>query len=142
LVDVRDLIKGDPKLRVIIRDFPVLGPDSVEASVVAVAARNQIKPDRYFEFHQKLMESKGRVGKDRAMALAKEFGVDQAKLSKDMESPDTRAAIQETMEIGDTLKLQGTPAFVIGDEVVFGAVGVEPLKQAVSSVRQCGRASC
>lgn len=142
LADIRELIKSDPKLRVVIRDFPVLGPDSVEASFVAVAARNQLKGDKYFEFHQKLMESKGRVGKDRALAVAKDLGLDTAKLQKDMESPETRAAVEETMKIGDSLKLQGTPAFIVGDEIVFGSVGLDPLRNSVNAVRQCGKATC
>jgi protein-disulfide isomerase len=142
LSDIRDLVKADPKLRVVIRDFPVLGPDSVEASFVAVAARNQLKGDKYFEFHQKLLESKGRVGKDRAMSVAKDLGLDLAKLQKDMDSPDTRAAIEETMKIGDRLKLQGTPAFVVGDEIIFGSVGLDPLRASVTNVRQCGKAAC
>jgi protein-disulfide isomerase len=142
LSDIRELLKTDPKLRYIIRDFPVLGPDSIEASMVAVAAKNQLKPEKYWEFHQKLLESKGRVGKERALQVAKEVGVDEKKLAKDMESPEVRATIEEAMKVGDALKLQGTPAFVIGDEMVFGAVGYEPLKSAISSIRQCGKSTC
>ncbi|PSC05795.1 disulfide bond formation protein DsbA [Alsobacter soli] len=142
LADMRELAKTDPKLRIVIRDFPVLGPDSVEASFVAVAAKSQIKPDRYFDFHQKLLESKGRVGKDRALAVAKEFGADQAKLEKDMQGQDVRASIEETMRLADILKLQGTPAFIVGDDVIFGSQGIEPLRQAIAAVRQCGKASC
>ncbi len=142
LADIRDLVKNDPKLRVVIRDFPVLGPDSVEASFVAVAAKNQLKGDKYFDFHQKLLESKGRVGKEKALAVAKDMGLDTAKLQKDMESAETRAAIEETMKIGDSLKLQGTPAFVVGDEIIFGSVGLDPLRNSISAVRQCGKATC
>lgn len=142
LVDVRDLIKADPKLKVIIRDFPVLGPDSVEASQVAVAVKNQLKGDKYWDFHAKLMDSRGRVGKERAMQVAKEAGVDMGRLAKDVDSVDTRGFIEESMRIGDALKLQGTPAFIVGDEIVFGAVGLDPLKTTVASVRQCGRATC
>jgi protein-disulfide isomerase len=142
LTDLRELIKADPRLRVVIRDFPVLGQDSVEASFVAVAAKQQIKPERYFEFHQKLLESKGRVGKERAIQVAKEFGVDAARLTKDLDSPDVRAAVEETMQMADALKLQGTPAFVVGDEIIFGAVGTDPLRKAVAAVRQCGKATC
>ncbi|GGH22388.1 outer membrane protein [Alsobacter metallidurans] len=142
LADIRELSKSDPKLRIVIRDFPVLGPDSVEASFVAVAVKNQLKGDKYFDYHQKLLESKGRVGKERALAVAKELGVDQARLTKDLESPETRAAVEETMRVADILKLQGTPAFVIGDDVLFGSQGVEPLRGAIASVRQCGKATC
>lgn len=140
--DLRDMIKADPKLRVVLRDFPVLGPESVEASLVALAAKNQIKPEKYWEFHQKLLDQRGRVGKEKAIAVAKEFGADPAKLEKDMQSAEVRAAVEETMRIGDALKLQGTPAFIVGDEIIFGAVGEAPLKTAIASVRKCGKAAC
>ena len=140
--DLREMIKADPKLRVVLRDFPVLGPESVEASLVAIAAKNQIKGDKYWDFHQKLLDGRGRVGKERALAVAKEFGADTARLEKDMQSADVRAALEETMRIADALKLQGTPAFVVGDEIIFGAVGEAPLKTAIASVRKCGKAAC
>ena len=140
--DVKTLVQNDPKLRVVLRDFPVLGPDSVEASLAAVAAKNQFTGEKYWDFHQKVLESRGRIGKDRVFAVAKEMGADMARLQKDLESPETRAAVEETMRFADALRLQGTPAFVVGKEVIFGAVGLEPLKTAVASTRKCGKAVC
>jgi protein-disulfide isomerase len=142
LGDVVELAKSDPRLRIVLKDFPVLGPDSVEASQVALAVRQQLKGDKYLEFHTKLMASKGRVGKERAIAVAKELGVDTTKLAKDMEAPEVKAAIDDTVRLGDRLGLTGTPSFVIGEEVISGAVGIEPLKGVVASVRQCGKATC
>lgn len=142
LNDLVKLVKDDPKLRVVIRDFPVLGPESVEAALVAVAARQQFSGAKYLEFHQKLLESKGRVGKDRALAVAKDLGADLGKLGKDMDSTDTKSLINETMTIADALRLQGTPAYVVGNEVVFGAVGYDALKSAIDQTRRCGKARC
>ncbi|WP_204271017.1 hypothetical protein, partial [Escherichia coli] len=70
LADIQALIKGDPKLKVVIKDFPVLGAESLEASQVAIAAKQQLKGDKLFEFHQKLLESKGRVNGARAIQVA------------------------------------------------------------------------
>ncbi|WP_243368942.1 DsbA family protein [Microvirga solisilvae] len=142
LADVQTLMKADPKLRVVLKDFPVLGPDSVEASRVALAVKNQLQGQKLFDYHVKVLETRGRVGGERAMAVAKEMGVDIAKLQKDMESPEQRAALQENMALGDKLNLTGTPAFIIGEVVIPGAVGVEPLKQVVDNVRTCGKATC
>jgi len=142
MADLQALLKDDPKLRIVLRDFPVLGPESVEASMVAVAVANQLKGGDYLAYHSKLMESKGRIGKERAVQVAKELGVDMAKLDQDISSKQTRLALEETMRIADDLKIQGTPAFVIGDEVVFGAVGRDPLAKAIESVRTCGKAVC
>ncbi|WP_445504005.1 DsbA family protein [Microvirga sp. G4-2] len=142
LSDVQTLLKSDPKLRVVLKDFPVLGPDSVEASRVALAVKNQLQGQKLFDYHVKVLETRGRVGGERAMAVAKEMGVDMAKLQKDMDSPELRAALQENMALGDKLNLTGTPAFIIGETVIPGAVGLEPLKQVVDNVRSCGKATC
>ena len=142
LADVRALMKHDPKLRVVLKDFPVLGPESVEASRVSLAVKNQLKGDKLFDFHVKLMETRGRINGERAIAVARELGVDTAKLQRDMESAEVKQAIQDNVVLGDKLGLSGTPAFVVGDEVISGAVGIEPLRKTVAGVRQCGRAVC
>jgi protein-disulfide isomerase len=142
LSDVKTLVKADPKLRVVLKDFPVLGPDSVEASRVALAAGKQLQGEKLFDFHVKVMDSKGRVNGERAMSVAKDMGLDMARLQKDMQSQDIQAALQENMGLGDKLSLTGTPAFIIGDEIIPGAVGLDPLKQVVTNVRQCGKANC
>jgi protein-disulfide isomerase len=142
LTDLQTLVKGDPKLRIVLKDFPVLGPDSVEASKVALAAKQQLKGDRLFEYHVKLIESRGKVNGERAIAVAREMGLDIARLQKDMQSPDVQAALQENVSLGDKLGLSGTPAFIIGDEIIPGAVGAEPIRKTIAGVRQCGHATC
>jgi protein-disulfide isomerase len=142
LADVQALIKSDPKLRVVIKDFPVLGPESLEASQIALAAKQQLKGDKLFEFHQKLLESKGRINGAKALQVAKEMGLDTAKLQKDAQGPEVKAALTENRGLGDKLGLSGTPAFIIGDEIIPGAVGVEPIRKTITDVRQCGHASC
>jgi protein-disulfide isomerase len=142
LSDVQTLVKADPKLRVILKDFPVLGPDSVEASRVALAVKNQLKGEKLFAYHVKLMESRGRVNGERAVAVAKEMGVDTARLQKDMQADEVREVLQQNVGLGDKLGLTGTPAFIAGESVIPGAVGLEPLKQVVANVRECGKAAC
>ncbi len=142
LADLRTLMKSDPKLRVVLKDFPVLGPESVEASRVSLAAKQQISGEKLFDYHTRVMETRGRVNGERAMQVAKEMGLDMARLQKDLDHAEVRAALQENMTLGDKLGLTGTPAFVIGDEVVSGAVGIEPLRKIVASTRQCGKATC
>lgn len=142
LGDIQTLIKADPKLRVVIKDFPVLGPESLEASQVALAVKQQLKGEKLFEFHQKLLESKGRVNGARALEVAKAMGLDIAKVQKDMQGPEVKAALSENRGLGDKLGLSGTPAFVIGEEIIPGAVGVEPIRKTIADVRQCGHASC
>ncbi len=142
LVDMQELMKQDPKLKVVLKDFPVLGPDSVEASRVAVAAKNQLKGEKYWAFHSQLMATRGRVNGARAIEVARENGANVDQLRRDMESEATRAIIEETVVLGDRLGLTGTPAFIIADEIIFGAVGVDQLKGRIANVRKCGKTNC
>ena len=94
MADMLDLMKGDPKLRIVLKELPVLGPGSVEAAQVAVAVRMQDKTGKkYLDFHQKLLGGRGQADKARALAAAKEAGLDMARLEKDMASPEVKATL-------------------------------------------------
>jgi protein-disulfide isomerase len=140
--DMLDLMKTDPKLKVVLKEFPVLGPGSVEAAQVAVAARMQDPSGKkYLDFHQKLLGSRGQADKARALAVAKEAGFDMARIEKDMSSPEVRATLEENFKLAEAMGMNGTPSYVIGKQVVVGAVGLENLKAKISTAR-CGKASC
>lgn len=131
LSDINALVKNNPNLRVVLREFPVLGPGSVEAAQVAVAVR-MVAPDKYKAFHDALLGGRGQADRARALAAAKEVGIDVAQLQKQATSPELNATLDESMEIAQALGLNGTPSFVIGDEVIVGAVGLEKLQEAVT----------
>ena len=140
--DMFDLMKSDPKLKVVLKEFPVLGPGSVEAAQVAVAVRMQDKSGKkYLEFHQKLLGGRGQVDKAKALAAAKEIGLDMARLDKDLKSDEVSKTLEESMKLAEKLGLNGTPSYVIGPNVVIGAVGLDKLKESVNTAR-CGKAAC
>src|SRR3984885_12470538 len=98
--DMLDLMKSDSKLKVVLKEFPVLGEGSVEAAKVAVAVRMQDSGGKkYLDFHQKLLGGRGQADKARAMAAAKEAGFDMARLEKDLASPEVRATIEEKFKL-------------------------------------------
>jgi protein-disulfide isomerase len=138
-----DLMKDDAKLKVVLKEFPVLGPDSVEAAKVAVAVRMQDKTGgkKYLDFHQKLLGGRGKADKARALAVAKEVGMDMARLDKDMASDEVRLSLEESLKLAETLGLNGTPSYVIGDDVVIGAVGLDALRGKIATAR-CGKETC
>jgi protein-disulfide isomerase len=142
LGDLVNLIKAEPELRVVLMDFPVLGADSVDAAQVASAARRQISGDKFFEFHQKLLMTRGHVGREQALSVAKDLGLDMDRLQKDMKDPAIRAGLEQTMKVADALNLTGTPSYVIGDEAVVGAVGLDPLKAKIDGMAKCGKTAC
>jgi protein-disulfide isomerase len=142
MADMLDLLKTDPKLKVVLKEFPVLSEGSVEAAKVAVAARMQDPTGKkYLDFHQKLLGGRGVADKARAMAAAKDAGFDMAKLEKDMASPEAKATIEENMKLAEGMGMNGTPSYVIGKQVVIGAVGLDGLKEKISTAR-CGKATC
>jgi len=136
LADMLDLMKDDPKLRVVLKEFPVLGPGSVEAAQVAVAVRMQDKDGKkYLEFHQKLLSSRGQADRARALAVAKDVGLDMGRIEKDMASDEAKETIDENLKMAEALGLNGTPSYVIGTDVVVGAVGLAALKEKVGAAR-------
>ena len=142
MTDMLDLMKNDPKLKVVLKEFPVLGEGSVEAAQVAAAVRMQDKTGKkYLEFHQKLLGGRGQADKARALAVAKEVGFDMARIEKDMASDEVRLQLEESFKLAEALGLNGTPSYVIGSDVVVGAVGLDTLKESVNTAR-CGKATC
>jgi protein-disulfide isomerase len=140
--DMLTLMKDDPNLKVVLKEFPVLGPGSVEAAQVAVAARMQDKGGKkYLDFHQKLLGGRGEANKARALAVAKETGFDMDRLQKDMQSAEVKTTLQETFKLAEALGLNGTPSYVIGEKVEVGAVGLDALRTAVNNAT-CGKATC
>ncbi|MGJ0510582.1 MAG: DsbA family protein [Methylocystis sp.] len=142
LASVAKLIEGDPKLRVVLKDFPILGPDSVEAAHVATAARMQLSRDKFWEFHKKLLSTRGHIGKAQAVAAAKEVGADMDRLEKDANSAETQAALKEVATLAEQLKFDGTPSWVIGREAIVGGVPYTQLKTKIDNVRKCGKTAC
>jgi len=137
LNDMLDLLKSDPKLKIVLKEFPVLGQGSVEAAQVAVAVRMQDKGGKkYLDFHQKLLGGRGQADKMRALAVAKEVGLDMARLEKDLGGDEPKPTIEESLQIAEALGLNGTPSYVIGGDVVVGAVGLAALKDKVETARR------
>ena len=141
--DMLDLMKNDAKLKFVLKEFPVLGEGSMQAAQVAAAVRMQDKSGgkKYLEFHQKLLAGRGPADKARALAVAKEMGLDVARIEKDMASDEVKATIEESFKLADALGLNGTPSYVVGNDVVVGAVGLNSLKEKVNAAR-CGKPTC
>ncbi len=142
MADMLDLLKNDGKLKVVLKEFPVLSQGSVEAAQVAIAVRMQDPSGKkYLDFHQKLLGGRGAADKARALAVAKEVGLDMDRLTKDMASPEVSATIEENMKLAEAMGMNGTPSYVIGKQIVVGAVGLEGLKEKIGIAR-CGKAAC
>jgi protein-disulfide isomerase len=141
--DMLDLMKNDAKLKFVLKEFPVLGEGSMQAAQVAAAVRMQDKSGgkKYLEFHQKMLTGRGQADKARALAVAKEIGMDVARIEKDIAGEEVKATLEESFKLAEALGLNGTPSYVVGNDVVVGAVGLNTLKEKVNAAR-CGKATC
>jgi protein-disulfide isomerase len=130
------LLGHDPKLKVVLKEWPILGPGSVEAAHVAIAVRMQDPGgQKYLAFHRKLLGDPGPANEEKALAAAAAAGVDVPRLERDMKSEEVGATIDEDFTLARALGINGTPGYVIGDTVVAGAVGLDGLKDQIATAR-------
>jgi len=136
--DVLALIEADKDLRVVFKEWPILGEGSRYAAKAALASRRQ---DKYWEFHVALMETRS-VNETTTIEVAQRIGLDVDQLKADMESPEVTAVIDRNMRLASALGIQGTPAFFIDDQFIPGAVGYEALSKVIAEVREEGCTVC
>jgi protein-disulfide isomerase len=128
-----ELIGSDKQVRFVYKEFPVLGKDSVFAGRAALAAARQ---GRYERFHDALMGLKGQLGEETVLKTAAGVGLDVDRLNADMAAPEIDRALKANIKLAEALEIHGTPGFVIGDEIVPGAVSLETLKQLIDAARK------
>ena len=132
---VDELLKSDNKVRVIYKDFPILGEASQEMSKVSVAV-NMIAPGSFRKFHDALMKTNER-GKPAALKAAKSAGVDSKKLEETLKAKksEIEKILQDNVALGSSIGINGTPAFVIGEELIPGAMELASFKEKISALR-------
>jgi protein-disulfide isomerase len=130
---LESLLQQDPKLRVVYKEFPVLGQPSITAARAALAAQRQGK---YDAFHRAMMAAHGQITDATVYQVAASVGIDVDRLKKDMAAPEIAQALKANLALADVLDIHGTPAFIIGDHVVPGAVDSDALKTMVADARK------
>jgi protein-disulfide isomerase len=130
---VTALEEADPDVRLIYKEFPILGPGSQFAARAALASRRQGK---YVAFHNALMQATGQVTEATVMKVAREVGLDTGQLRADVQDPAIDEAIARNLQLADALGITGTPSFIIGEEVVPGAVDLRTLQSLIAQARR------
>lgn len=135
------LIQRDSKVRVVMKEFPILSKGSEEASRLALAARNQGK---YWELHRALLEAPGQANEGSALRIAEKLALEVARLRKDAASAEVKKEIEEARALANRMGIQGTPYFLVGDRTVPGAPDnlLELLTKHVEDVRKSGCPVC
>jgi protein-disulfide isomerase len=131
---IKELLAAEKDVKLVRRDWPILGPPSVTASRAALAARAQ-GDARYEKFHDALMAARVQLDDNSIFQIARETGLDIDRLRRDMESPRIAAILQKNDALARALAFTGTPGFAIGDALVPGAVDLRTLKNLVAAAR-------
>jgi protein-disulfide isomerase len=129
------LLREDRQIRIVYKEFPILGKDSVYATRVALAARKQAK---YDSFHAAMMMAKGQIDENAVLKIAASAGLDVDRVKADMKSPEIDDIIRRNFELAQALDIRGTPAFIIGGELVPGAIDIATMKQKIAAARKSG----
>ena len=139
--DMSALIKSDPNVRFVLKEFPILGQDSIEAHKIALAFR-AIAPEKYGQFHMALLGGQAHADKETALKVAESLGVSKAEIAKQVAANAGQQSVKSSYELADALGINGTPAYVIGNDLTPGAAGLDVLTQKVANMRACGKAVC
>lgn len=129
------LLKSDGNIRYVVKEFPILGPDSVIASRAALAVW-RLTPERYFDYHSALMTSRGAFDEKRVLDIATDVGLDAKAIAAEMKNPEIKATIAKNEDLARALGIRGTPAFVIGGQLIPGAVDAATLAHLVAVARK------
>jgi protein-disulfide isomerase len=127
------ILESDRKLRVLWKELPILGPVSRYAARAAMAADKQGK---YFEYHVALMELRGRLNEKRVLSTAQSIGIDMKRLARDMAAPEIEKYLDETQALATALGINGTPAFLFGDQLVPGAIDEARMRALIAAARK------
>jgi len=132
---LQSVIAKDKKVRVVFKEFPILGPSSETAAKWALAAQKQKK---YYEFHTAMMNNKEPIDDGLLERVAKSVGMDVAKAKQDITSPEILAQLSKNRTLAGELGISGTPAFIIGDQISRGAIPQESMEENIATVRAGG----
>ena len=139
--DMDAIIKKNPDVRFVLKEFPILGQDSVAAHRISDAFR-RIAPDKYGQFHRELLGGEAHANEARALEVAASLGVSEDQIRTQMTKTNNNASVQQAYALAHKLGISGTPSYILGDEAIFGAVGEQALEAKVANLSQCGKTAC
>lgn len=132
---IQELLKTDSNIRYVFKEFPILGPDSTTAAKASLAVWKLV-PDQYMDFHAAILMSRGALTEKKLLAAAEKLGIDAEAVRTEMSAPWIEEAIRKNHALGRRLGVNGTPGFVIGEQVVPGAIGLEAMQELVEQARR------
>lgn len=140
--DVDALVRGDPKLKLVLVPYAVLSVPSVQGALIEIGASKSMTPAQYLDFHKRIYSGRGLIDGPRVLAAAGEFGLDKQQLAAVSNTEATLNVLRENADFGTDAKLGVTPAYIVGGVVILGHPGLKPLQAVVKSMRTCGKVAC
>ena len=132
---IQKVLETDPKVRLVFKEFPILGPSSELAARAGLAVW-RLEPAKYERFHFTLMQTRGQLPEAEIMTIASKLGINPKKLSQEMKGPYVKKAIEKNIALAKSLDIRGTPNFIIGNELVRGAIDFSTIKRLIAKARK------
>ncbi len=130
---LQKLLDEDKNVRLVYKEFAILGPASQKAAEMALAS---VEQGKYIPFHTALMEAKKRLSEEEIYKIAESVGLNVEKLKKDAQASKVKESLADNLALADSIGVRGTPSFIIGGKLYPGALSIEQLKQAVAAARK------
>jgi protein-disulfide isomerase len=135
VVEMQALVAKDKNVRIVMKEFPIFGPGSEYAARAALAS---VKQGKYWELHQAMFASDGKITPEVVDQIAKEQGLDVAKMKADMKAADIEATIKKNQALAQSLALTGTPGFIVDDKLIPGYTELANLQAMLATTRAAG----
>lgn len=141
LADLEELLASDPNLKVIMKEFPILSENSLNAARVSTVAATFEDFD-YWSFHSDLLTARGQVDQQAAIDAAVNHGLTVQDINQKLQTPGALEVLTRNYALAQSLSINGTPSYIIGDEIIRGAIGVDELRMRIKNLRECGKNIC
>jgi len=140
--DVDAVVRADNKLKLVFVPYAVLSIQSVQGALIEIAVAKMLSADKFLDFHRRIYAQRGMIDGARALAAAKDLGLDPQKVAAEGNTEATLNVLRTTATFGTDAKLVATPAYVIGNVVILGHPGRKALQKTIAAMRQCGKVVC
>lgn len=141
-IEVDALVRADTKLKLILVPYAVLSVQSVQGALIELGVSKMLTPPQYLDFHKRLYASRGTIDGQKALAAAKEMGLDPAKVAAAGNTQDNLDILRTTSTVGSEARLMATPGYVIGGVAIIGHPGRKSLEKVIAAMRACGKVAC
>jgi protein-disulfide isomerase len=140
--DVDAIVRADRKLKLVFVPYAVLSIQSVQGALIEIAVAKVLSPEKFLDFHRRIYAQRGTIDGARALAAAKDLGLDPQKVAAEANTEATLNVLRTTATFGTDAKLVATPAYVIGNVAILGHPGRKALEKAIASMRACRKVVC